>query len=645
VNHSTFLNRFTAAGALITLGIVFGDIGTSPLYVMRAIIDDAVITEDLVLGAISCVFWTLTLMTTIKYVFFVLQADNRGEGGILSLYALTRRKAKWLVLPAILGGSALIADGMITPPISVTSAVEGLEMVYPEISHWIIPIVIAILVILFTLQRMGTKAVGNFFGPMMVVWFTMLAVLGTSQIIQNPSVLRAFSPHYALHFLGQPGSFWLLGAVFLCTTGAEGLYADLGHCGKKNIRGTWTFVKISLLLNYFGQGAWLIEHTGTVLGDMNPFYFMMPRWFLIPGIIIATISTVIASQAVITGSYTLISEAMRLNLWPKVKIIYPTVQRGQVFIPSVNALLFVGCVAMVLYFRESAKMEHAYGLAITWTMMMTTIMFSYFLYLRRLYTLRWIFLVVFLTLELCFLTANLSKFMDGGWVPIAIGVLFTALMWVWFKSRKIKNRYIEFVKLDQHLPMMKELSEDETVPKYATNLVFLTSADFPNEIEQKIIYSIFNKQPKRADVYWFVHVDVLDDPHTMEYKVDFLVPGKVIKIEFKLGFRVAPRINLFFRKVVEELARNKEVDIMSRYDSLRKHKVVGDFRFVVIERILNYDYSLKLYDRVMMGGYALLKQMSLSEEKAFGLDTSSVTLEKVPLITTFTQGSTLQRVN
>ncbi|RYD83665.1 MAG: potassium transporter Kup [Sphingobacteriales bacterium] len=644
MNHSNFLNRFSAAGALISLGIVFGDIGTSPLYVMRAVIDNSVISSELVLGGISCVFWTITLMTTIKYVSLVLQADNRGEGGILSLYALTRRKAKWLVVPAIIGASALLADGMITPPISVTSAVEGLEIIYPHISHWVVPIVIFILIILFTMQRLGTKVVGNFFGPMMLLWFTMLSVLGILQIVQNPQILWAVSPIYAVKFLMHPGGFWLLGAVFLCTTGAEGLYSDLGHCGKQNIRGAWVFVKISLLLNYFGQGAWLLAHAGETLNERNPFFFIMPTWFLIPGIIISTIATVIASQALITGSYTLISEAMRLNVWPKVKVIYPTIQRGQVYIPSVNMLLLLGCICVVLGFKESKAMEAAYGLAIALTMLTTTIMFGSYLHVKRFYVLRWIFLGVFVTLDISFLVANMSKFFHGGFVPVLIGAGFSALMWIWFKSRKIKNRYIEFVKLNQYLPMLKELSEDASIPKYATNLVFLTSADFPNEIEQKIIYSIFNKQPKRADVYYFLHVDVLDDPHTMEYRVDFLVPQKVIKIEFKLGFRVAPRVNLFFRKVVEELSRNKEVDIYSRYDSLRKHNIVGDFKFVVIERILNYDYTLSGYSRFLMGGYAFLKQISLSEEKAFGLDTSSVVTEKVPLITVASTSPSLNRV-
>ncbi|MGZ5242795.1 MAG: KUP/HAK/KT family potassium transporter [Bacteroidia bacterium] len=643
MNHSSYLNKFTAAGALVTLGIVFGDIGTSPLYVMKAIIGTERISRDLVLGGISCVFWTLTFMTTLKYVLLTLRADNRGEGGILSLYALVRRRAKWLVFPAIIGASTLLADGIITPPISVTSAIEGLQINYPAIP--VVPIVICIIIVLFAFQRFGTNVVGKLFGPMMVIWFSMLSILGITQIIQNPEVFKAINPIYTIKLLTLPGGFWLLGAVFLCTTGAEALYSDLGHCGRKNIQGSWVFVKISLLLNYFGQGAWLLLHEGTFLEGRNPFYFIMPEWFLLPGIAIATSATIIASQALISGSYTLISEAIRLNVWPKVQIVYPTIQRGQVYIPSINLLLCLGCIGIVLYFKKSEAMEAAYGLAITMTMLVTTILLSFYLRVKKFPKLFiWIFFSLFLIIELSFLTANLVKFPHGGWVSLFISFILLTIMWIWFKSRKIKNRYIEFVKLDKHLPMLKELSDDNSIPKYATNLVFLTSADFPNEIEQKIIYSIFNKQPKRADVYYFVHVDVLDDPHTMEYTVDFLVPQKVIKIEFKLGFRVAPRVNLFFRKVVEELSRNNEVDIFSRYDSLRKHNIVGDFKFVVIERILNYDYSLSSYERFLMSGYGLLKQISLSEEKAFGLDTSSVVTEKVPLITVASTSPSLHRV-
>jgi len=637
------MNRLTPAGVLITLGIVFGDIGTSPLYVMDAIVGKSAISYDLVLGGISCVFWTLTFQTTIKYVVLTLRADNRGEGGILSLYALVRRRGKWLVWPAIIGGSALLADGIITPPISVTSAVEGLQIFDKDIP--VVQIVIGILVALFLFQRFGTSVVGKLFGPVMLIWFSTIAVLGVVEIAKYPIVLKAFNPVYVIRFLHNPNGFWLLGSVFLCTTGAEALYSDLGHCGRKNIQGSWALVKICLLLNYFGQGAWLLQHMGETLNGRQTFYYTMPTWFQLPGIIIATAATIIASQALITGSYTLISEGMRLNLWPKVKMIYPNDQRGQVYIPSINYLLCAGCIGVVLYFQNSANMQAAYGLAITLTMLMTTVLLSFYLRFKHFpHWFRYTVLTVYLGIELSFLTSNLNKFSHGGFVSLIIGAALVAVMWTWFKSRKIKNRYIEFVKLDKHLEMLKELSEDNSIQKYATNLVFLTSADYPNEIEQKIIYSIFNKQPKRADIYWFVHVDVLDDPHTREFKVDFLVPGKVVKIEFKLGFRVAPRVNLFFRKVVEELARNKEVDIMSRYDTLKKYNIVGDFRFVVIQRIMNYDYKLSTYERFLMMGYDILKEISLSEEKAFGLDTSLVALEKVPLLANTAEELNLHRV-
>jgi len=643
MNHKTLLNRLTPAGVLITLGIVFGDIGTSPLYVMDAIIGKSAISYDLVLGGISCVFWTLTFQTTIKYVVLTLRADNRGEGGILSLYALVRRRGKWLVWPAIIGGSALLADGIITPPISVTSAIEGLQIFNKDIP--VVQIVIVILLALFLFQRFGTSVVGKLFGPIMLIWFTTIAVLGIVEIAKYPVVLKAFNPMYVIKFLHNPNGFWLLGSVFLCTTGAEALYSDLGHCGRRNIQGSWALVKICLLLNYFGQGAWLLQHMGETLNGRQTFYYTMPVWFQLPGIIIATAATIIASQALITGSYTLISEGMRLNLWPKVKMIYPNDQRGQVYIPSINYLLCAGCIGVVIYFQNSANMQAAYGLAITLTMLMTTVLLSFYLRFKHFPKwFRYTVLTVYLGIELSFLTSNLNKFQHGGYVSLILASSLVLVMWTWFKSRKIKNRYIEFVKLDKHLEMLKELSEDDSIQKYATNLVFLTSADYPNEIEQKIIYSIFNKQPKRADIYWFVHVDVLDDPHTREFKVDFLVPGKVVKIEFKLGFRVAPRVNLFFRKVVEELARNKEVDIMSRYDTLKKYNIVGDFRFVVIQRILNYDYKLSTYERFLMMGYDILKEVSLSEEKAFGLDTSLVALEKVPLLANTAEELNLHRV-
>jgi KUP system potassium uptake protein len=639
------IDKVTTAGLLVTLGIIFGDIGTSPLYVLSAIVGKSVINEELIMGGVSCIFWTLTLQTTIKYVFITLQADNHGEGGIFSLYTLVRRHAKWLLYPTIIGGSTLLADSIITPSISVTSAIEGLTVLNKDIP--IIPIVLTILTLLFVFQRFGTNTLGKSFGPVMIAWFTMLGVLGLVNIPTNWEILKAVNPYYAYQLLVHyPGGFWLLGAVFLCTTGAEALYSDLGHCGKRNIQISWMAVKVGLLLNYFGQGAWLLNQVGTTLDGRTPFYSLMPEWFLIFGIIIATGAVIVASQALITGSFTLINEAIRLNFWPKVKISYPTNLRGQIYIPSVNWFLWLGCVGVVLYFREAANMEAAYGLSIIITMLMTTLLVTYWLYIRRTHKMLVVlFVVVYLSLELTFMVANLSKFVHGGWITPLIATLLVVVMWICFKSRKIRNKYIEFVKIDNYLELLDELSKDMEVPKYATHLVYLTSADHSTDIESKIIYSIFQKQPKRADVYWFIHVDVQDTPYTMEYKVVELVKGKVIRIEFKLGFRVEPRINLMFRKVVEDIVAHHEVDISSRYGSLNKKNLIGDFRFVVLEKFLSYDNDLPVYERMVMDGYFMLKELSLSEEKAFGLDTSSVVVEKVPMVIKPTRKISLTRVH
>ncbi|MCR6642149.1 MAG: KUP/HAK/KT family potassium transporter [Sporocytophaga sp.] len=634
------------AGLLITLGIIYGDIGTSPLYVMKAVIGASKVNEDLVLGGLSCVFWTLTLQTTIKYVILTLRADNNGEGGVFSLFALIRRRSPYLVFPAMIGGSMLLADGIITPPISVSSAVEGLRIFNPEINT--IPIVICILVFLFVIQGLGTKFMGNAFGPIMVVWFCMLATLGLKEVVQYPHVLRCVNPYYAYNLLiNYPGGLWLLGAVFLCTTGAESLYSDLGHCGRPNIRISWIFVKTCLLLNYMGQGAWALHSSGGFLNDRNPFYAVMPHWFLPIGIGVATIAAVIASQALISGSFTLISEAIRLNLWPKVKLSFPTLMKGQIYVPSINWLLLGGCIGIVLYFKESSQMEAAYGLAINLTMIVTTILLSFYLYFVRKLKFFWVALVflVYMAIELTFLVGNLTKFLHGGYVTLIISGLLVYVMYTWYAARKIKNRLTEFIKLDDYIPLLKELSNDLSIPKYATHLVYLTSANNIKEIESKVIYSIFQKQPKRADIYWFLHIDVLDEPYTMEYKVKFLEPNDVIRVDFRLGFRVEHRINLFFRKVVEDLVANKEVDFTSRYTSLSKRNVIGDFRFVVLEKHLSHDNDLSADERLIMNSYFLLKEISLSEISAFGLDTSSVSVEKVPLVISPMEHFDLRRID
>jgi KUP system potassium uptake protein len=634
------LNKVSAAGLLITLGIIYGDIGTSPLYVMKSIVGDRPINSEVVLGGISLIIWTLTLQTTIKYVMLTLRADNKGEGGIFALYALVRRsKKRWLLLPAIIGGSMLLADGIITPPISVSSAVEGLA-VFGIAKETIVPIVIGILIALFVAQQFGTGLIGKSFGPIMFVWFSMLAVLGVANLFGEPGILKALSPHYAVNLLINPPDGFhplvLLGAVFLCTTGAEALYSDLGHCGRKNIRVSWTFVKSALILNYMGQGAWLIQHDGQMMSDFaggNPFYSMMPPWFNAIGIVIATAAAIVASQALISGSFTLINEAIRLNLWPKVKIKYPTELKGQLYIPSLNWMLMLGCIGVVLYFKESGAMEAAYGLAIVITMLMTTILLSYYLYMKRFPGFVIIFLlIVYLTIESLFLVANLEKFPHGGFITVLIAMTLILVMWIWYDARKIRNQYQEFVKLKDYLPLLDTLKEDQSIPKYSTHLVYLSSANMADEIESKIIYSILQKQPKRADVYWFVHVDVVDEPYMLEYKVTPLVNNDVIRIDFYLGFRVPPRINLMFRKVVEDMVRNHEVDITSRYESLNRKNVIGDFRFVVLEKYLSNENVLPFYQRLILNIYYFMKPITLSEERAFGLDNSNVVVEKVPII-------------
>ncbi len=654
---SKHVNKVTAAGLLVALGIIYGDIGTSPLYVFNSIIKDRVVDENLILGTLSLIIWTITMLTTVKYVIMVLRADNRGEGGIFSLFALVRRRKKWLVIPAMIGGAALLSDGIITPPISITSAIEGLKELprFHELNQdTIVYIVLGIIVIFFFTQQFGTSNIGKLFGPFMSVWFTMLAVLGLIHISDDFSILKALNPYYGIHFLvTYPEGFWLLGAVFLCTTGAEALYSDLGHCGRGNIRISWIFVKACLLLNYFGQGASLLKHHNNLLLDkatinaqgINAFYDLMPQWFIVPGVIIATSAAIIASQAMVSGSFTLINEAIRLNLWPKLKVNYPTEARGQIFIPAINTLLFAGCVGVVLYFRESAKMEAAYGLAIITTMIMTTILFANYLVLHRVQAgLIWIFLAAYVVIEVSFLTALMDKFIHGGYITLMIGFCMFTVMYVWYRSRKIKNRYVEFVRLEEYIPKLEELSNDTSVPKYATHLVYLTSANNPKEIEHKIIYSILSRKPKRADIYWFIHVDTVDDPYTCEYTVEHIIPNDIIRVEFRLGFRMQPRINLMFKKVVEDLVANREVNVTSRYESQQRNNVAGDFKFIVLEKFLSQDNELPFFERVIMKLYFWLKEISLSEEKGFGLEQSMVKVEKFPLIIMPVSNLKLKRV-
>lgn len=623
---------FSARGVLISLGIIYGDIGTSPLYVMTAIVGEREITQELIFGGLSCVFWTLILITTIKYIYLALNADNKGEGGIFALYALVRRyKAGWVVYPAIIGCATLLADGFLTPAISISSAIEGLRYINPEIPT--ITIVISIMIGLFVFQQFGTGVVGGTFGPVMALWFITIGGVGLYQLIQNPSVITALNPAYALNLLIKyPGGFWILGAVFLATTGAEALYSDLGHVGKENVRMGWSLVLPCLLLNYLGQGAWLMNLEGQLLGGQRPFYASMPEWMLMFGIGIATFAAIIASQALISGTFTLVNEAMKLKLWPMTRVRYPSQLRGQIYIPSINWILLAGCITVVLIFRESAAMEGAYGLAIAVNMLMTTALLVYYFTTVKKSTYRSALLaVVFFSIEGLFLVSNLDKFRHGGWFTFLIAFLFFVLMFVLLKARKLRQRHTEFVDLRHYESMLKDLQEDGSIPKEATNLVYLAVADSRRYIDSNIVYSIFKKRPKRADVYWFIHVETVDSPFTSKYSVNTIIPKKCFFINVRLGFKSPHRINSIFTKIVHEMADAGEIDLTSPYPSLHKYSMMADFKFIMLHSWASADSEISNFERLIISGYRAIKSISLSTEELFGLEAANVEVEKVPI--------------
>ena len=632
--------KITAASLLVALGIIYGDIGTSPLYVLTSVVGKRRIDETLVFGGVSLIFWTLVFQTTVKYVFLTLRADNHGEGGVFSLFALVRRYSKKLIIITILGATTLLADGIITPPISVASAIEGLNAV-SGLENTIVPgnfltvsIVIAIISALFFFQRFGTQLIGKFFGPIMFVWFSMLLVIGGIEIAHFPSMIKAINPYYGYDLLVHyPKGFWLLGSVFLCTTGAEALYSDLGHCGIKNIRITWMFVKLSLVVNYIGQAAWLMNYDKPYLGDLNPFFQMMPHWFLLPSVIIATLATIIASQALISGSFTLVSEAMNLNFWPRVTVRQPSDIKGQIFIPSVNSILWFGCILMVVYFKTSSAMEAAYGFSITVAMMMTTILLNFYLKFRLKWKQIYVTLVIgmFAIIETSFFIANVAKIKER-WMFLFFELFIFMTMYVWYKARKINNRFVKYVDIGKYTNQIMELSADMAIPKFSTHLIYLSKANSRSQVEEKIIKSIFAKKPKRADVYWFLHINRTEDPYTMSYDVSELVDDKIIKVNINIGFRIQPKTELYFKRIVQELVANKELNLHIRPDGSTKYNDEPDFKFVVIEKFLSVENEFSVSEGLLLRSYFRLKDMSLSDEKAFGLDKSDVEIEQFPLV-------------
>lgn len=639
------IKKLSWAGFLISVGIVYGDIGTSPLYTFKAIIQQTPVNSTLVLGSVSAIFWTLFFQTTLKYVIITLKADNRGEGGIFSLYTLIKRFGKWLMIPALLGGSFLIADSIITPPISVASAIEGLKMQYPDIP--VIPIVLVILVFLFLMQPLGTTRIGKIFGPAMIGWFTMIGVMGMYSLLQMPSVIKALNPVYAWRFIvDYPGGFWLLGGVFLCTTGAEALYSDLGHCGRKNIEVSWMYIKVCLVLCYLGQAAWLVQHEGLVLGDINSFFAMMPAWMFWPAILIATAAAIIASQALISGTFTLFNEAIRLNFFPKLAVNYPSEVRGQLYLPAVNWSLMVACCGVVLYFKESANMEAAFGLSVTLTMLMTTVLLNfYLLFIKKTNQILVVGLIgLFLVIEVSFLVANLQKFMHGGYITLLLGLFLFWLMFTWQWARKVKQGLLRFDSINRHVPVLNTLSNDTEISKYASHLVYITNSIKADKVEEDIMHSIYHHHPKRADVYWLVHIEVTDEPYTSLYKVNTIERNEVMRITYYLGFRIIPHINLLFKKVLHELYLNGEFETSGIGKLFHRHNPAGDYLFVVLENYLSLDNELPLWKKIPLKLYFLLKKIDISVAEAYNLEPGLIVKEKVPLVFGHPPAITLKRI-
>ena len=642
-------SRLTFLGVIITIGIIFGDIGTSVLYVMKSFVrsSDAMMSENLVLGFVSLIFWVMTLQTTTKYVLIALKADNNGEGGVFSLFALIKNRTKrGVVLLAMIGGATLLADGIITPAITVTSAVEGLHDIIPAINtNDVIILVLIIFIFIFSFQRFGTKKIGSLFGPIMSLWFLSLFFWGVKSIGTRPEILKAINPKYALNLLiTYPGVFVLLGAVFLCVSGAEDLYVDLGHCGRKNVRMAWFAVKVCLLANYFGQAAYLLSTNYS--SEKNPFFAIVPESFVVFQVILATLAAIIASQSLITGSFTLISEAIKLNLFPKLIIKYPTELKGQVYVSAVNIILFICSSCVVIFFRTSSNMEAAYGLSISITMFVTTLLLSIYLYKvksKKLFAI--IFLIFFGIEELFFLYANSLKFVNGGYITVFIALLIFIIMFIWYRGTEIKERESQYLTVKNYTKQLLQLSMDKSVPKYATNLVYLTGAKREEDVDYAVLYSILNKQPKRANVYFFVHINVIDKPYKREYKVTKFSDKKILKITFNLGFREHQRVNMFMHQVIDDLLMNKELELQpTKYNLRGKAETVGDFRFVLIEEVLGNSNGLSSFDNFIMGLRLKLKKITVTPEKWFGLDTSVITKEAVPLNVVQTKVKRLTRI-
>ena len=655
---------FSLGMVLVTLGVVYGDIGTSPMYTLKSIVSNngglATVSEDMILGALSLVIWTMTLVTTVKYVVIAMRADNHNEGGIFALYSLVRRCAKWLILPAMVGGAALLADGILTPAVTVTTAIEGLRSI--PVGHAllgdgqgrVVAITIAIICVLFVVQRAGTSSIGKLFGPVMTFWFLFLGGAGLVNMLGNPGILRALDPVRGIMFLFSPvnhSGIMVLGFVFLATTGAEALYSDMGHVGKANIYASWPLVKACLILNYMGQGAWLIANAGDptlqAMESLNPFYQMLPEPMRPFAIVLSAVAAIIASQALITGSFTLVSEATRLDLLPHLQIHYPSDTKGQLYIPLVNSVMWVGCIFIVLLFQTSDRMEAAYGLAITVTMLMTTtLLTSYIAGVMRRRGAAALFAVVFGAIELCFFLACLTMFFDGGYVMIILAALLFGMMYVWRRGTAIERTQTVFLPVRKYVGQLGQLRRDDDYPLLADNLVFLVNASEPDTLDRDVLYSILDKHPKRARAYWFLNVRVTDEPYTHTYTVDSFGTDFLFKVQLQLGFKVNQRVNAYLRQVVNDLMASGELPQQHHaYSIYEQRGNVGDFRFCMLRKTLAPETAISRSDHRVIYTKYTIRRLCGSPARWYGLENSSIMFEYVPMFAKMRRATHLERIS
>lgn len=657
----TSSDRFTLGMAIVALGVVYGDIGTSPLYTAQTFLAGqgglANMNREAVYGMLSLVFWSITLITTVKYVFVAMRTDNKGEGGIFALYSLIRRRGAWLAIPAMLGGAAFLADSVLTPAVSISSAVEGLRTIaifrpiFLENENLSMMITIVIIVLLFSVQQRGTERIGKVFGLVVMIWFAFLALVGIMNIGDNWSVFEALNPMYGIHFLfsshNVPG-LALMGTIFLSTTGAEALYSDMGHVGRGNVYVTWPFIKVALILNYFGQGSWMLRHQNDKalwsIEGLNPFFQMLGPNLRYVAVILSVTAGIIASQALITGAFTMVSEATNLNWMPHLQVRYPARTRGQLYIPVVNFVLCIATLTVLLVFRDSEHISGAYGLALTITMIATTTLLAVHMWYQKKRVGAVIFAVLFLIIEIMFLISSMAKFMHGGWFTMLLGFIILVIMLTWKDGTRIERSQRLHMKPKDFLPVLDKLHSDFRIPYFADNIVYLTSDREMKRLDTGIFFSIFADHPKRARAWWAVSVETDDAPFTREYCVENFGTDYLFRVKIKLGFKVSPSVPAYLHQIMHDLSHTGELPRQkSVYPKVDADPDIGPIRYVLLHKALMPESNISVREALSLRMKYAIRHIAGTPVKWFGLAPYNPVVEVQPLFVSTRRPPRLRR--